>query len=116
MGKHREPGSPRTFPVLFGDYREREAYLALGCPRRVPWAFLAPHEEQAKDNHDQTLSRLAQRGGLDPAEMLGIVRGKGLRDVMAICKWPKAQIVAELNAELERWAATKNTDSTEPKP
>jgi hypothetical protein len=30
----------------------------------IPWAVIAPHEEQAKRNHSQTLSGLNRRGGL----------------------------------------------------
>jgi hypothetical protein len=49
--------------------------------RNVPWAFVAPHEEQALRNHDQTLRRLAERGGLGPAEMLLVLQGKELQDL-----------------------------------
>jgi hypothetical protein len=48
-----------------------------GCPKSVPWALLAPHEAQAKRNHDQTLERLAQRGGLAAQEMVDIIAGNG---------------------------------------
>jgi hypothetical protein len=44
--------------------------------REVPWDFIAPHEKQAMRNHDQTLERLAERGGLSPAEMLAAVSGQ----------------------------------------
>lgn len=73
----------RRFPVLHGTRRERDALERLGCPRSVPWAFVAPHEAQARANHDQTLERLAQRGGLSPSELVAIVRGEGYRVVMA---------------------------------
>lgn len=38
-------------------------------PRDVPWAFVEAFRKQAEANHDQTLERLAQRGGLCPSEM-----------------------------------------------
>jgi len=74
------------FPVLLGS-QQKEAD-ALGCPRNVPWALLAPHEDWARANHDQSLGRLAQRGGLDPTEMVAILerrkwRMMGLPDAVA---------------------------------
>jgi hypothetical protein len=42
----------------------------------VPWLMLAPHEQQAVDNHGQTLQRLAERGGLGWAEMLCVLEGR----------------------------------------
>ena len=74
----------RRFPLLFGHGREgRDELERLGCPRSVPWAFVAPHEAQARANHDQTLERLAERGGLSPSELVAVVRGEGLRVVLA---------------------------------
>lgn len=66
------------FPVLL-DYNERKAHPEW--PREVPWDFVAPHEQQAKDNHSQTLQRLAERGGLGLDEMLAVVTGRRWRDV-----------------------------------
>lgn len=42
----------------------------------VPWELVAPHEQQAKRNHQQTLARLNQRGGLDPIELRAVMEGK----------------------------------------
>jgi uncharacterized small protein (DUF1192 family) len=42
----------------------------------VPWQMLAPHEPQALANHQQTLERLAERGGLGWAEMLCVLEGR----------------------------------------
>ena len=61
----------RPFPMLMS-YEERERFPE--CPRSVPWGLLASHEEQAKVNHDQDLAKLARRGGLDPCEMVCILR------------------------------------------
>jgi hypothetical protein len=47
------PPSPR-FPIINGP--------------SIPWEVIEPHERQAQSNHDQTLRRLAERGGLSPAE------------------------------------------------
>ncbi len=72
--------SEKSFPVLWHDHsRDEVAKLReLGCPKVVPWDFVAPHEDQATRNHSQTLKRLAQRGGLSPAELVAVVTGQGL--------------------------------------
>lgn len=78
----------------------RERFPILGTGRSVPWDFMAPHEEQAQVNHGQTLERLAQRGGLDPAEMLAVVEG---------IKWASIgkafveEAPARLDALLAKW-------------
>lgn len=66
----------RMFPVLWQSlsWRETAELEALGCPRAVPWRLLEPHARQAMLNHDQTLERLAQRGGLSPEEMICVLR------------------------------------------
>ena len=62
------------FPVLWqGPCKLLEDLRVLGCPRDVPWDLVAPHERQALRNHDQTLERLAERGGLSPAELLAVL-------------------------------------------
>jgi hypothetical protein len=50
-----------------------------GLPRSVPWSVAEQAREQAYRNHEQTLERLAQRGGLCPRELLTALRGHGLR-------------------------------------
>ena len=49
------------FPIMAGLDRQ---------PMTIPWAMIAPHERQADLNHDQSLERLAQRGGLNACEAL----------------------------------------------
>lgn len=59
------------FPLLT-DHDERRRYPHW--PVSVPWDLIAPHEAQAMRNHgNQTLRRLAQRGGLDPVEMYAVL-------------------------------------------
>lgn len=68
--------SNRTFPILgWSSHRDQERYKAAGIPKDVPWSFVAPHEDQAIENHDQDLERLASRGGLGPHELLAVVTG-----------------------------------------
>jgi hypothetical protein len=43
---------------------------------RLPWALIAPHEGRALKNHDQTLERLAQRGGLSFTEAYAVLTDK----------------------------------------
>jgi hypothetical protein len=53
----------------------------LGCPSWVPWDFLAPHEAWAWKNHEQTLEKLASRGGLCASEMVAVVEGRRWRSM-----------------------------------
>jgi hypothetical protein len=39
-------------------------------------AMLAPHEEQARKNHDQSLDVLAKRGGISHNEALAILEDR----------------------------------------
>jgi hypothetical protein len=75
----------RLFPILWTYRREDgKEWERLGCPRTVPWAFMAPHAERAMKNHDQTLERLAERGGLSPSEMVCVLENRGWRDVLSL--------------------------------
>jgi hypothetical protein len=56
--------SNNHFPIHPEDRR-----LVAGCPEWFPWDLLQAHEAQARANHDQTLTRLAQRGGLSLQEI-----------------------------------------------
>jgi hypothetical protein len=56
-----------------------ERFPILGGPS-VPWSLVAPHELQARNNHDQSLRRLAERGGLSPGELWCIVHDKKWRE------------------------------------
>lgn len=42
----------------------------------IPWAMIAPHEQQAMANHGQSLDMLARRGGLCPSEALAVLDGR----------------------------------------
>ena len=45
----------------------------------IPWAMIAPHEAQVQLNHDQSLERLAERGGLSACEALCAMKGTDIR-------------------------------------
>lgn len=57
-------GNVRTFPIM--DDAEISA---------VPWEAMERGRAQAHYNHEQTLERLAERGGLDIAEATVALRG-----------------------------------------
>ncbi len=44
--------------------------------RAIPWGMIAPHEDQARKNHGQSLQRLNERGGLSPAEAVAVLEGR----------------------------------------
>ncbi len=71
------PGEGKRFPILGIDQRDIENHPER--PRNVPWAMLEPFEGNAKKNHDQSLQRLAERGGLDVTEMVAIIEGHTIR-------------------------------------
>jgi len=62
----------RMFPVL----KSTVGPYPAGQLAAVPWDLLAPHERQADINHGQTLKRLAERGGLSPAEMVAVLEDR----------------------------------------
>ncbi len=60
-----------NFPFL---YTWRERRHNPGWPEYFPWRLLAPHEDQAKQNHcGQDLATLARRGGLGPEELYAVL-------------------------------------------
>ena len=65
---------PRTFPVLL--QYDRQVMRNYAGPLAVPWDFIAEHEAWCRANHDQSATRLAQRGGLSPAEMCAVVENR----------------------------------------
>ena len=91
-------------------------YPIMGGPA-VPWEMIRPHAQQAIVNHDQTLERLAERGGLSPAEAICVLLDEPLRArirdpkvahtmlTQMIQDWSKP--VRDLTAEREAHAATR---------
>ena len=51
-------------------------YPIQGGPS-VPWYIMLPHERRSKRNHDQSIRRIAQRGGFGAAEAFCIVNNLG---------------------------------------
>ena len=46
----------------------------------IPWEMLAPFERRAMGNHDQTLGRLAERGGLSCEEVMAVLLDQRWKD------------------------------------
>ena len=67
----------KTFPVMWPHDRATEQLLRiLQCPRSVPWDLVEAHATQAHRNHHQDLVTLAQRGGLDAAELVAVLEDR----------------------------------------
>lgn len=79
----------RQFPILRNG---KDARAYPDARRSVPWVWVAPHAAQAKRNHDQSIERLAERGGLGPNELHALVHGRNLRHLLP-------------RDEAERWLA-----------
>lgn len=58
----------RHFPVLRSQ-SELSREITSRWPSSIPWSFVEKFRERAENNHDQSLERLAERGGLAPEEL-----------------------------------------------
>ena len=76
-GKAEEQRRHRPFPIM-----------GVGP---IPWSLMEPGREQAMRNHNQTLERLAERGGLDPVEAVGALLGLRWRDLRRVAAAIKEQ-------------------------
>lgn len=88
-----------TFPVMQPWKRGEPRYNGPS----VPWAMVQPHERQARRNHgDQSLARLAERGGLSPCELLAVLEDRPWRamDAQGACD--------SLAALVKRWRGWPN--------
>jgi hypothetical protein len=61
----------RQFPIMVG-YEGTKG----PCPSWIPWEAIAPYEGHAQENHQQSLERLAERGGLSPVEAFFVMTGR----------------------------------------
>lgn len=76
-----------------------DRFPSLGGPS-VEWEVIAPHEAQALKNHDQTLKRLAERGGLDVLELYAVLKGIGWKEMKHVDRQVAINEVNRLNDEL----------------
>ena len=63
----------KYFPIMGGDQL-----------RGIKWELVEGHNDQAKRNHEQSLARLALRGGLDPLELWCVVNDMSWRELTRI--------------------------------
>lgn len=99
----------RTFPILWPyARREIEEWTRSGCPRAVPWALIAPHELRAMRTHEQTLERLAERGGLSPTEALAVLTDRDVFDVLRTTS--HAEAIERLKRIVERFDQTTRSE------
>lgn len=82
----------RRFPVM-RPYAERRKLGEDYLPRDIPWSVVAPFAQRAVKNHDQTLERLAERGGLSAYELRCLLSDEDLfplhDDLTADVLWVK---------------------------
>jgi hypothetical protein len=91
----------KRFPILFQCRTpQEERALRAVAPRSVPWGFVTEHERQCQRNHSQTVQRLAERGGLSPAELVHV-----LRDEQWDLELKDLDAVPELLRRLDEWTA-----------
>jgi len=68
------------FPILM-DQKERERLsefkplFGFEIPNELSIAFINQFRKQIEFNHDQTVERLAERGGLHPRELVAAIYG-----------------------------------------
>lgn len=56
----------KAFPILHNCHYKGE-------DEAIPWEVIEPHENQAYENHGQSLEQLEKRGGLSWREMYAVV-------------------------------------------
>ncbi len=66
--------------------------------KQIPMRLLLPYEKQAVRNHGQSLQRLAERGGMNACEILGIIRG---------LSWSQLKHYPDDEASLIKWVAAQ---------
>ena len=90
-----------TFPIMAEyDHDTRKYYRGI----EIPWALIAPHNEQALKNHcDQSLIRLAQRGGLSRSEACAIIEDRDWESMKTVDADNKlaGHIAAFISAKLQ---------------
>ena len=79
------------FPILM-DQRERERlsefkpFFEFDIPDKLSIAFINQFRKQIEKNHDQTVERLSERGGLHPRELVAAIYGMDLRTYFGAMK------------------------------
>lgn len=71
----------KMFPIMVSykvkeQVEELRANFVASMVIGLPWPMMATHERQAKINHDQTIQRLAERGGLSACEACAVLEDR----------------------------------------
>lgn len=74
----------KTFRVMMTDdeRKRRRRGKPASHPDWIPFGLLVPHRGQAKTNHDQTIERLNERGGLAVSELYCVLNDIRQRDLL----------------------------------
>ena len=80
------------FPVLFGRSKNEDNEF----PEYVRWSELS--ERWAQKNHGQTLTRLAERGGLSPCEIVGNVNRIEWINLSSITESQKVELLTRIGS------------------
>ena len=83
------------------NYRER-MFPVLQEGWSFPWRYVAPFEAQAQRNHGQSLSRLAERGGLCSVELLCVVNDLAWRERIGPDDTARERFTAWVRAQEDR--------------
>jgi hypothetical protein len=78
----------------------------------LPWEMILPHDKQARRNHDQTLQRLAERGGLSACEALAVLEDRSWHEL----RLPFAEAHRQLAERLARWESDQKHEAQLVKP
>lgn len=99
-----DPVVGRMFPIL-------------GANAFVPWDFVQPHESWALKNHDQTVKRLADRGGLSWCELCAIIEHRKWQAMDPVSAHPTkavARVLGHLIAWYDSRLAAASREATTP--
>jgi hypothetical protein len=72
----------KRFPIL--NQQSCLPHERKKMPRSIAWSLVEPFRVQVYENHEQTLERLVERGGLAPEELYAAVHGLRLRAIRSI--------------------------------
>lgn len=102
----------KLFPILIQGREAQNTFKAHPeWPRQIPWRIVEPHEARAKKNHDQTLTRLAERGGLAPQELLALLNDVCWSEFM---DWPTTEAMEKLlkieTSQMEKIQMNRNIE------
>jgi len=88
------------FTVMWS-YRDRPMLEDLGAPKTIPMHLMLEREQRVKRNHQQTVARLQQRGGLSVRELVAVFEDTSVFvDGRSILRLSLSAAVARLKAAL----------------